>query len=139
MRVMVLIRATEDSESGIMPGEDLIAAMTAYNEALAEAGVLVAGEGLKPTAHGARMRMTDAGRTVQRGPFPLDDGLVSGFWIWEVDSLDHALEWLMRCPQPMPGEALLEVRPLFGPEDFGEEFTPELREREDRLRRQLEG
>ncbi|MFM9106816.1 MAG: YciI family protein [Chloroflexota bacterium] len=139
MRVMVLIRATAEAEAGVLPGADLIAAMTAFNEDLAAAGVLVSGEGLKPTSHGARMRISGGGRSVERGPFPLEDGLVSGFWIWEVASLDDAIAWLMRCPQPMPGEALIEVRPLYEADDFGDEFTPDLREREDVLRRRLDG
>lgn len=137
MRVMVLIAATASSEAGEMPTEELLTAMGAFNEDLANAGVLLAGEGLKPTSVGVRMTIDGDERIVEPGPFPLNERPVAGFWLWEVSSMEEAVSWLRRCPLPMPGRAEIQVRPLFEASDFGDEFTPDLREQEERLRRQL--
>ena len=135
MRVMVLVKATEGSEAGVLPQEALLAEMGRYNEELVEAGILLAGEGLKPSSRGARVRFSGSDRTVIGGPFADAEELVSGFWLWQVASLDEAIEWVKRCPNPMPGtESEIEIRPVFEPDDFGEALTPELREREERLR-----
>lgn len=133
MKVMILIKASAESEAGVLPDAALLSAMTAYNEALAQAGVLLAGEGLQPTSKGARVRFSGAERTVIPGPFH-ESGLIAGFWLWQVDSMDAAVEWLQRCPNPMPGETEVEIRRLYEAEDFGDLLTPELREREDKLR-----
>lgn len=138
MRVMVIVKATKDSEAGTMPDHELLAAMGAYNEELVKAGIMEAGEGLHPTSKGARVRFAGDSRTVRNGPFDSDD-LVAGFWLWKVASMDEAIAWVKRCPNPHPGESEIEIRPVFEAEDFGEEFTPELREREDRLRAKLAG
>lgn len=138
MKVMVLIEATRASEAGQMPDEALLTAMGAYNQELMEAGVLVAGEGLHPSAAGKRVRFASGERRVVDGPFELG-GVIAGFWIWEVASMDEALEWARRCPDPMPGEeATLELRPIFSPEDFGDALTPELRAQEEEMRAKLE-
>ena len=122
-----------------MPDEKLLAEMGRYNEALVQAGVMVAGEGLHPSARGKRIRMSGADRTVVDGPFGDPQHLVAGYWVWQVSSMDEAVEWARRCPDPMPGEeSELEIRPIFEAEDFGAEFTPELREQEERLRREVE-
>lgn len=135
MRVMVIVKATEGSEAGGMPSEDLLAAMSSYNEELASAGVLLSGEGLQPSARGKRIAMSSAERTASDGPFPATSELVAGFWIWKVSSMDEAVAWARRCPDPMPGEAThLEIRPLAELEDFGDKMTPELRQREEWLR-----
>jgi hypothetical protein len=139
MRVMVLVKASAESERGILPTTDEFAAMGAFNEALARAGVLLAGEGLKPSAAGKRVRFEGEARTVEDGPFGATEELVAGFWLWQVSSMDEAVAWARRCPNPMPGGGELELRPLYEMEDFGAEFTPELREREERLRIELEG
>ena len=134
---MVIIKATANSEAGAPPTTELIAAMGAYNESLIQAGVMENGGGLHPSSNGARVRFKGDDRIVTKGPFALD-GLVSGYWIWKVDSLDHAIEWLKKCPHPMPGEeAELEIRPIFSAEDFGEALTPELRAQEEDQRRRL--
>lgn len=138
MRFMVLIRADENSEAGVMPDEALLTEMGRFNEALMEAGVLEAGEGLHPSARGARVRFSGDTRTVTAGPFPNLNELIAGFWIWKCASLDEAIEWVRRCPNPMPGESEIEIRPILSAEDFGEAFTPQLREQEARLREQLE-
>lgn len=139
MRVMVFVKATRNSEAGVMPTEELLAAMGRYNEELVKAGILLAGEGLHPSSRGKRIRFSGDRRTVHDGPFPATTELVAGFWIWQVGSMDEAVEWARRCPHPMPGEeAELELRPIFEAEDFGEALTPELRAREDRLRAELE-
>ena len=138
MRFMVLIRADENSEAGVMPDEALLTEMGRFNEALMEAGVLEAGEGLHPSARGARVRFYGDTRTVTAGPFPNLNELIAGFWIWKCASLDEAIEWVRRCPNPMPGESEIEIRPILSAEDFGEAFTPQLREQEARLREQLE-
>ena len=137
MRVMVLIKANEDSEAGVMPSEQLLTEMGAFNEELVKAGVMLDGDGLKPSSEGARVRFSGSQRTVIDGPFVETKELIAGYWIWQVESLDEAIEWVKRCPNPMEGESEIEIRPLFEAEDFGEEFTPKLREQEERLRAQL--
>ena len=137
MRVMVLVKATEDSEAGVMPSEDLFQAMGEFNAALAEAGIMLAGEGLKPSSEGQRVRFDGADRTVVGGPFPAVNELVAGFWLWEVKDMDEALEWVKRCPNPMPGPSEIEIRPLYELEDFGDAMPEELREQEARLRQEI--
>jgi hypothetical protein len=138
MRVMVIIKATKDSEAGVMPSEQLLTEMGRYNEELVKAGIMQAGEGLHPTSRGKRIRFSGPKRTVIDGPFGEAKHLIAGFWLWKVKSMDEAVEWVKRCPNPMPGESEIEIRPVFEAEDFGEEFTPELRAQEDRLRAELE-
>jgi hypothetical protein len=133
MRVMVMVKATKDSEAGVMPTEQLLTEMGKYNEQLVEAGIMLAGEGLHPSSKGARVRFSGASRSVVDGPFSETKELVAGFWIWRVKSMDEAIEWAKRCPNPMPGDSELEIRPVFEAEDFGEQFTPELREQEKRV------
>jgi hypothetical protein len=138
MRVMVIVKATKNSEAGELPSEALLDAMTKYNEALVEAGVMVAGEGLHPSSAGKRVAFSGHRRTVIDGPFAATEELVAGFWLWQVDSMEHALEWAKRCPDPMPGEAaVLEIRPVYETPDFGDVMTPEARERDERLRARL--
>ena len=137
MRVMVIVKASPESEAGAPPSTELMAAMGQFNEELAKAGVLLAGEGLHPSAKGKRVRFSGRDRTVIDGPFAETKELIAGFWLWQVKSMDEALEWARRCPNPMPSDSELEIRPLFEAEDFGAEFTPELREREEQLRTQL--
>src|SRR5690606_17573522 len=137
MKVMVLVKATADSEAGAMPGTELLEAMGRFNEELVDAGVMLAGEGLHPSSRGVRVAFDGPSRRVIDGPFAETRELVAGFWIWQVRSLDEAIEWAKRCPNPMPGPSELEIRPIFEAEDFGAEFTPELRAREDRLRERL--
>jgi hypothetical protein len=135
MRVMVIVKATKDSEAGVLPGEELLAAMGKYNEELVKAGVLLAGDGLHPSSKGKRVRFAGGKKTVIDGPFAETKELVAGFWIWQVKSIDEAIEWVRRCPEPMPGEeAEIEIRPVFEAEDFGAELTPELRAQEERIR-----
>jgi hypothetical protein len=136
---MVIVKATEDSEAGVMPGEELLTAMMRYNEELVKAGVMLAGEGLQPSSKGARVVFNDTQRTVVEGPFSETRELVAGYWIWQVRSLEEAIEWVRRCPNPMEGESVIEIRPIFEMEDFGDAATPEVRETEARLREQLEG
>jgi hypothetical protein len=131
---MVLVKATKDSEEGIMPTEQMLAEMGKYNEELVNAGVMVAGEGLHPSSKGARVRFSGDKRTVIDGPFSETKELLAGFWIFEVKSKEEAIEWVKRCPNPMPGESEIEIRQIFESDDFGEEFTPELREQEERIR-----
>ena len=138
MRVMVMVKATADSEAGIMPGEQLLTEMGAFNEELVKAGVILAGDGLHPSAKGARVRFSGASRTVIDGPFAETKELVAGYWLWQVRSMDEAIEWVKRCPNPMLTDSEIEIRPVFEAEDFGAEFTPELREQEDRLRAQMQ-
>ena len=138
MRFMVLVKATPDSEAGIMPGENLLAEMGKFNEELVKAGVMQAGEGLHPSSRGARVRFSGRNRTVVDGPFAETKELVAGFWIWQCASLQEAIEWVKRCPNPMPGDSEIEIRPIFEPEDFGAALTPELRQQEERLRAQVE-
>ena len=139
MRVMVLVKATEDSEAGVMPSIDLFEAMVRFNEELAEAGVMKAGEGLKPSSQGKRVAFDGPSRTVIDGPFGATRELVAGFWLWEVKDMDEAVEWVRRCPSPMPGPSEIEIRPLYEASDFGEVFTPELQEREESLREEMAG
>jgi hypothetical protein len=135
MKVMVLVKATKNSEAGVMPSTELIAAMGNFNEQLVKAGIMQAGEGLAASSRGKRIRFTGGKKTVVDGPFAETKELVAGFWIWKVKSMEEAVEWARRCPDPMPGEeAELELRPVLGPEDFGDAFTPELREKEEKLR-----
>ena len=138
MRVMVFVKASKDSEAGVMPSEQEFAAMGHFNEELVKAGVMLAGEGLHPSAKGVRVHFRGAQRTVTDGPFAETKELIAGFWIWKVASLQEAIEWARRCPNPMPGESELEIRPIFEVEDFGEALTPALREQEERLRAQLD-
>jgi hypothetical protein len=136
MKVMVIVKATQDSEAGVMPDTKLMEAMGKFNEELVRAGVMLAGEGLHPSSKGARVKFKGDQRVVTRGPFPQTDQLVAGFWLWEVKSMDEAIEWLRKCPPPSPGEPELEIRQVFSAEDFGDAMTPELREQEERLRKQ---
>jgi hypothetical protein len=139
MKVMVIVKATKNSEAGVMPSEQLLAAMGKYNEELVKAGIMLAGEGLHPSSRGKRIKFSGNKRTVTDGPFTETKELIAGFWIWQVRSMEEALEWARRCPDPMPGEeAELELRRVFGAEDFGAEFTPELREKDEQLRAELE-
>jgi len=138
MKVMVMVKATKDSEAGVMPSEELLTAMGNYNEELVKAGIMQAGEGLKPSSAGARVRFSGKSRTVIDGPFAETKELVAGFWMWEVKSLQEAIEWVKKCPNPMPGDSEIEIRPVFSPEDFGEAFTPELQEQEKRLAEEIE-
>ena len=128
MRFMVMVKATADSEAGVMPSHELLAAMGQFNEELVKAGIMQAGEGLHPSSKGARVRFSGANRTVIDGPFTETKELVAGFWIWQCASLKEAIEWVKRCPNPMPTESEIEIRQIFEAEDFGEAFTPELRE-----------
>jgi hypothetical protein len=137
MRFMILVKATADSEAGVMPTEELLAAMGAYNEELVKAGIMQAGEGLHPSSKGARVRFSGNDRKVIDGPFAETKELVAGFWLWQCASLQEAIDWVKRCPNPMPGDSEIEIRQVFEAEDFGAEFTPELREQEERLRQQL--
>jgi hypothetical protein len=137
MRFMVIVKATADSEAGVMPSEELLAAMGRYNEELVEAGVMLAGEGLQPSAKGARVKFSGNQRTVVDGPFIETKELIAGFWIFQVASLEACIEWVRRCPNPMPGDSEIEIRQIFEAEDFGTEFTPELREQEERIRARI--
>jgi hypothetical protein len=146
MRVMVLVKATRNSEAGLMPGdpgapagyEKLFAEMGKFNEELVKAGVMLAGDGLHPSSKGKRVRFSGGSKTVIDGPFAETKELVAGYWIWQVRSLDEAVEWVRRCPDPMPGEeSEIEIRPVFEADDFGKAFTPELREQEERLRAEV--
>jgi hypothetical protein len=138
MRFMIVVKADKNSEAGIMPSTELLAEMGKYNEELAKAGVLLAGEGLHPTAKGARVKFSGATRTVIDGPFAETKELIAGFWLWQVKSKEEAIEWVKRCPMPHNTETEIEIRQVFEAEDFGPEFTPELREQEARLRAQSE-
>ena len=138
MRFMILLKANKDTEAGVMPGEQLLTAMGKYNEELVKAGVMLAGEGLQPTSKGSRVLFSGEKRTVIDGPFTETKELVCGFWLWRVNSKEEAIEWVKRCPNPTGDEAEIEIRQLFEAEDFGAEFTPELREQEERLRREIE-
>jgi hypothetical protein len=138
MRVIVMIRANKDTEAGVMPSEELLTAMGKYNEDLVKAGVMLAGEGLHPSSKGARVKSSKGKITVTDGPFTETKELICGFWIWQVKSMEEAIEWAKRMPNPQDEDGEVEIRPVFEAEDFGEEFTPELREQEERLRRELE-
>ena len=137
MRVMVMVKATPSSEAGTMPSTELMEAMGRFNEELVKAGVMLAGEGLKPTSQGVRVRFSGASRSVHDGPFAETRELVAGFWLWQVRSMDEAIEWVRRCPNPMLEDSEIEIRPVFEAEDFGAEFTPELRAQDAHLREQL--
>ena len=135
MRFMVIVKATPKSEAGMLPGKELLAAMVKFNEELTNAGVMLAGEGLQPTSKGARVLFSGAKRTVVDGPFAETKELIAGYWLWQCKSKAEAIEWIKRCPDPMPGEeAMIELRQLYEADDFGAEFTPELREQEERQR-----
>ncbi|AKV09046.1 MULTISPECIES: YciI family protein [Pseudomonas] len=138
MRFMIIVKASPDSEAGVMPSKELLTAMGNYNEELVKAGIMLAGEGLHPSSQGARVRFSGDRRTVIDGPFVETKELIAGYWLWQVKSKDEAIEWVKRCPNPMPGtEAEIEIRQVFEAEDFGAEFTPELREQEERQREQM--
>lgn len=137
MRVMVLLKANRETEAGVMPKQELFEAMGKYNEELVNAGIMQAGEGLKPTSVGVRVKFSGKDRSVVKGPFSLGESLVCGFWLWKVKSMEEAIEWVKRCPNPTGEEAEIEIRPVFEAEDFGAEFTPELREQEERLRERI--
>jgi hypothetical protein len=139
MRFMVMVKATKNSEAGVLPSEELLAEMGKFNEELVKAGVMLAGEGLHPSSKGARVKISGDKRTVVDGPFAETKELVAGFWLLDVKSKEEAIEWVKRCPDPMPGEeSEIEIRQVFEAEDFGDEFTPELREQEERLRAQVQ-
>ena len=138
MRFMVMVKATADSEAGVMPSQEMLAAMGRFNEELVKAGVMQSGEGLKPSSKGARVRFSGKDRRVIDGPFAETKELVAGVWIWNCASLQEAIEWVKRCPNPMPTDSEIEIRPFYEAEDFGAEFTPELREQEERLRKEMD-
>ncbi|SDA12337.1 Uncharacterized conserved protein [Nitrosospira sp. Nsp11] len=139
MQFMILLKADKNTEAGVMPSEKLLTDMSKYNEELLNAGVLLAGEGLHPSSKGARVKFSDGKRTVIEGPFPEVKELIAGFWLLQVKSREEAIEWVKRCPNPLEGEAEIEIRQVFEASDFGAEFTPELREQEERMRAQLAG
>jgi hypothetical protein len=139
MRVMVIVKATKNSEAGVMPSEKLLAEMGKFNEELVKAGVMLAGEGLHPSSKGKRVVFSGGKKKIVDGPFAETKELIAGFWLWQVKSIEEAIEWVRRCPDPMPGEeSVIEIRPVFEAEDFGKEFTPELRAQEERLRAEIE-
>lgn len=138
MKFMVMVKATQESEAGVMPSEQLLADMGRYNESLVRAGVLLAGEGLHPSSKGARVRFSGASRSVVEGPFPDTESLVAGFWLLQVKSKEEAIEWVKRCPNPMPGESEIEIRQVFEADDFGAVLTPELRAQEEALRAEID-
>jgi hypothetical protein len=139
MKVMVIVKATKNSEAGVMPTEELFAQMGAYNEELVKAGIMLAGDGLQPSVKGKRIQFSGGKRTVIDGPFAETKELIAGFWIWQVRSMEEAVEWARRCPNPMPGEeSELEIRPVFEAEDFGEVYTPEMQAHEAKLREEME-
>jgi hypothetical protein len=137
MRVMVIVKASPESEAGVMPTEQLMADMGRYNEELVKAGIMLAGEGLHPSAKGKRVRFSGSKRTVVDGPFAETKELIAGYWMWQVRSMEEAVEWVRRCPNPMLSDSEIEIRPVFEAADFGEAFTPELQQQEQRLREQL--
>ena len=137
MRFMILVKATKNSEAGVLPDEKILTAMMKYNEELVKAGVMLAGEGLQPSSKGARVRFSGEKRTAIDGPFTETKELIAGYWLWQCKSKEEAIEWVKRCPNPMPGEeSEIEIRQVFEADDFGAEFTPELRKQEERLRAQ---
>lgn len=138
MRVMVIVKASASSEAGEMPDTELLTAMGKFNEALVAAGVLLAGDGLKPSSEGARVHFSGKDRTVTDGPFAETKELIAGYWLWQVGSMQEAIDWVKRCPNPHPGESVIEIRPVFEADDFGEAFTPELREQEEQWRAEAE-
>jgi hypothetical protein len=137
MRVMVIVKATKESEAGVLPDTEILTKMGKYNEELVKAGIMLAGEGLQPTSKGKRVRFSGDRRTVIDGPFTETKELIAGYWMWQVRSMEEAVEWLKRCPNPHPGETEVEIRPVFEANDLGENFTPELREKEQRLREKI--
>ena len=137
MRFMVIIKASKDSEAGVMPSEKILTEMGRFNEELVKAGVMLAGEGLQPSSKGARVKFSGTKRTVLDGPFTESKELIGGFWLWQVKSKEEAIEWVKRCPNPFDGESEIEIRQVFEASDFGAEFTPELREQEERLRAEI--
>lgn len=137
MRVMVMVKATSESEAGEMPKERLLADMMKFNEELVKAGIMLSGDGLHPSSKGKRVRFSGANRTVVDGPFAETRELIAGFWMWQVKSMDEAVEWVKRCPNPMNSDSEIEIRPVFEMDDFGSECTPEIREQEERLREQI--
>ena len=139
MRVMVIVKANKQSEDGVMPDEKLLSAMGQFNEELSKAGLMLAGEGLHPSSKGKRIKMSGSSRTIVDGPFAETKELIAGFWIWKVGSMEEAVEWAKRCPNPHVGDSELEIRQIFEAEDFGAEFTPELRAQEERIRREVSG
>jgi len=138
MRFIVMVKASKDSEAGVMPSQELLTAMGKYNEELVKAGIMLAGEGLHPSSKGARVQFDGAKRAVVKGPFPETKELVAGFWLWQAKSLEEAIEWLKRCPNPMPGPSEIEIRQIFDMEDFGELLTPEMREQAARQQAQID-
>jgi hypothetical protein len=138
MRFMIMVKATRDSEAGVMPSEQLLSEMGKFNEELVKVGIMLAGEGLHPSSRGARVRFSGKNRTVVDGPFAETKELVAGFWIWQVKSKQEAIDWVKRCPNPMLTDSEIEIRQVFEAEDFGAEFTPELRQQEQRLRDEIE-
>ena len=138
MKVMVIVKATKGSEAGEMPSEQLLTDMGNFNEELVKAGIMLAGEGLKPSSAGARVRFSGKNRSVVDGPFAETKELIAGYWLWQVKSMEEAIDWVKRCPNPMSDDSEIEIRPLFEAADFGEAFTPELQEQEDRIRSQME-
>ena len=138
MRVVVFVKANQDTEAGVMPSEQLLAEMGKYNEELVKAGIMLDGQGLHPSSKGARIKFSGPKRTVVDGPFTETKELIAGYWIWQVRSMEEAIEWAKRCPNPTGAESVLEIRPIFEAEDFGAEFTPELREQEARIRSEME-
>ena len=139
MRVMVFVKATADSEAGVMPSTELFEAMGRYNQQLFEAGIMKSGDGLKPTSEGKRIRFDGADRTVIDGPFSATNEIVAGFWLWEVKDMDEAIEWVKRAPNPMPGPSEIEIRPFYEFEDFADAITPDQVEREEQMREELDG
>jgi|SRR4030095_10551735 hypothetical protein len=137
MRVMVIVKATNDSEAGGLPDPKLLADMGNYNEELVKAGIMLAGEGLHPSSKGVRVKFSGPNRAVTDGPFAETKELIAGFWLWKVKSMEEAIEWVKRCPNPMPGESEIEIRPVFEAEDFGDNLPPEVREQEERLRQEI--
>lgn len=137
MRVMVIVKATKESEAGKMPSTELLTAMGKFNEELIKAGIMLAGEGLHPSARGKRVRFSGPERRVVDGPFAETKELIAGFWLWQVKSMEEAVEWVKRCPNPMESDSDIEIRPVFEAEDFGAEFTPELKEQEERMRAEI--
>lgn len=137
MRCIVMVRANKDSESGVMPGKEILAEMGKFNDELVKAGVLLAAEGLQPSSKGKRVRFSGSTRTLIDGPFTETKELIAGFWLWQVRSMEEAVEWVKRCPNPFEGESEIEIRQVFEADDFGPELTPEMREREERLRKQV--
>ena len=137
MKFMILVKATKNSEAGLMPSQELLTAMMQYNQTLVDAGIMLAGEGLHPSSKGVRVRFSGSKRVVTGGPFAETNEVVAGYWLWQCRSMEEAIEWVKRCPNPFHGPSEIELRQVFEPEDFGAEFTPELREQEERLRAEV--